>query len=264
MATRSSLFAIVLSLWVLVPVQEAQAQSADARYAAAMDMVNAGRYREAVDELSRAIEISPENIFFCNRGIVRIRLEEFNEAIKDLKTCRDTFKGDQEELAILDAQYLAVTAAYRGSAARARQVAQGLILARTQPPSIPADSPVAPADVMVQAPPSAERWGAREYGFLSLIVGGALLGSALTVDLLSAGTKDDFIAASTQGSPQDYQAAKDSVETRQDAFYALGIAGGVMTLSGLSLVLWDVLADRGEAQVQVGTGAGSLVVGWRF
>ena len=100
------------------------ADRAAGHYDIAVQMINGGRYREAVEEFGRAIEIAPEPVFYCNRAVALMRIREIGRAAADLRTCSDTFEGSDEERAQIDAQAHAVGLVASHMRARGRAVAQ--------------------------------------------------------------------------------------------------------------------------------------------
>jgi tetratricopeptide (TPR) repeat protein len=83
--------------------------TAETHYQTAVSLFGEGRYREALDEFDAAIAASPESIFYCNRAIALIKIQEPEAALESLETCQSTHSGDDSELASIDAQRAGVS-----------------------------------------------------------------------------------------------------------------------------------------------------------
>lgn len=208
--------------------------AAEAHYQAAVRLFGEGRYREALDEFDVAIELSPEPVFYCNRAVVLIKLEESLEALQSLETCRDTFAGDPVELAQIDAQASGVGAFVRHVGPSATRVAQRV------------------ASEGVSVAPRDDGWGLSDVGYLSLGAGAAVLASAATLDLLSEDLRADFEAEASGEAGTSYvryRELRDEFETRQAIFAWLTIGGLALAITGVSLVTYDLIV--GEESVEV-------------
>jgi len=211
---------------------------ADAHYQTAVRLFGEGRYREALDEFDEAIAISPEPIFYCNRAIVLIELREPEDAYQSLETCRDGFTGATEDKAEIDAQMLAVGAFVHHVGPRATQITE--------------DIATGPLVKSTPTPPEHGGFGATDYGLLSTGIGAALVGSAVTLDLLSKPIVDEYKQLSAEGgSQQRYDELKQEILTRQRIWYALSIGGGVFALAGVGLVVYDAISGGDDTEAPV-------------
>jgi hypothetical protein len=206
-------------------------QSAEAgrHYDEAVRLFGEGRYREAIEGFDRAIELSAEPVFFCNRGIALIKLNEWDSALDDMRTCRTTFEGAPAEVAQIDAQYRGLLAFVRGVRPRAVEVARDMAAGSISP-------------TVVEIPQSKDPWDIDLAGHLSLGTGAVLLTAAATLDYLSADVRDDFVAQSEGGpgtSSKRYQDLRAELETRQTVFTALTITGGALSVTGVSILAYS-------------------------
>ncbi|MFP4599014.1 MAG: hypothetical protein ACLFVJ_12225 [Persicimonas sp.] len=223
-----------------------RAIEADQHYGEAVRLFGEGRYREAIEEFDRAIELSDESVFFCNRGIALIKLNEWNAALDDMHACRQRFEGDDEELAQIDAQYRGLHAFVRGVRPHAVEVARDI-----------ASGGVSETGVAVDEP---SPWTLELAGHLSLGTGSVLLTAAVMLDYLSADLKDEFVTQSNGGpgtSPQRHAELGDELETRQNVFAGLTISGAALAVTGVSILSYEwFFADNASDQ----TAAGSVSV----
>jgi tetratricopeptide (TPR) repeat protein len=228
-----ALIALLLCSTPALAQQASSAQQAEDHYQSAAKLFGEGRYREALEEFDAAIAIAPEAIFFCNRAVVLIKLQEFDAALDSMRTCRDTFEGDPRELAQIDAQLNALTLyvrhLQRNAAATATTIA-------TRPKSAPGTPPPKPG------------WGASDTGYLVLGVGAALLGSAATLDLLSADLVQDYRDAATGPDPARYAQLKQDLSQRQRVFWGLTIGGSILAATGASIVLYNFISEDDTPQ----------------
>lgn len=201
---------------------------ADRHYGEAVRLFGEGRYREAIEEFDRAIALTDEPVFYCNRGIALIKLNEWDAALEDLRTCRQTFEGDAAELAQIDAQYRGLRAFVRSVRPRAIEVAQDMAAADIEPKVVEISEPQS-------------FWNTELLGHLSLGTGTALLTAAITLDFLSSDLRDEFVAESQGGpgtSPQRYLELRDELETRQTVFAGLTISGAALAVTGVSILTY--------------------------
>lgn len=216
------------------------ASSAEGHYQAAVRLFGEARYREALDEFDAAIEISPESIFYCNRAIVLIQLQEPEAALESLETCQRTHSGGAAELAEIDAQRAAVAVMLEN----VRESALDTVSSINAP--------------MLAAPDVKRGWGLTETGVLLAGVGVAALASAATLDFLSQDLRDDLAASATPTLGSSYQEGLAQYEelrtqyvTRQRIWLGLTAAGGLLTLTGATLVALEVFGSK-ESGVEVG------------
>lgn len=236
-----SLSGLCLSLALLAP-QDARAQDpdpsvmADRHYQQAMLMFNQGRYRDAVKHFNDAIALAPDPIFYCNRAIALIKLDELDEAIKSMVTCRDTIGDDPQEVAQIDAQLQALTVFAKQLRPRAqtlaRDIAAGPVIKKVDPGPQPAD----------------KGWGASDFGYISLALGGACLASAITLDLLSAQDVETLKSEQRGGDKARYDEARASIEQRKPLWVGLSAAGTGLALLGVTLIIVDLAGDDEPAQ----------------
>lgn len=212
--------------------------SAESQYQTAVRLFGEGRYVEALEAFDRAIEISPESIFYCNRAVVLIKLGEPLEALESLETCQKTFAGGRAELAGIDAQRLGVSAMVH----HVRSGALDTVSAMNAP--------------TLEPRPETGGWSRASTGYVFLGVGGALLASAVTLDRLSVDLKTDFVdeAAGQVGSTEaDYEAARDAYVRRQRAWLGLTVGGAAVTLLGSVLVASHFLVRGRDVEIGVMT-----------
>ena len=216
-----------------------QRRAADRRYEIAVRLFGEGRYREAIDEFSRAIELSGEPVFYCNRGVAFIKVNEWDAALEDLHTCRSTFQGSPAELAQIDAQYRGLQAFVRGVRPRAIEVARDIATGQIEPTVVKVSEKESP-------------WNVELLGHLSLGTGSVLLTTALTLDYLSADLREDFVEQSQGGlgtSEQRYRDLRDELETRQQVFTGLLISGAALAVTGISVLTYTwFIADEPSDQ----------------
>lgn len=214
--------------------------AANVHYQTAVRLFGEGRYREALGEFNEAIAIRDEPVFHCNRALVLLKLSETEEAVHSLERCRDGFEGDEREFASIDAQLQGVSTfqyVLRSSAITvAQDIASGPIVGPTPRRS-------------------QSGWDLADFGYLTAGVGGALLASALTLDLTSATLRDEFEAESRGGigtSSRRHEDLRGQLKTRQTAFLVLGISGAVVTLTGISMIIaYYVSDDESDSGVSV-------------
>lgn len=227
-------------------------QEAEAHYQTAVRLFGEGRYREALDEFDAAIAVEPESIFYCNRAVVLIQLGEASEALDSLQVCQDTFAGGEAERADIDAQRKAVETLVR----HIRPSSLETVSAINAPKLRPEDD--------------GSGWNRASSGYLLLGAGGALLASAVTLDVLSADLKRQYVDESfgPRGSTEEsYEELRRRYVTRQRIWVGLTAAGGVFTLSGLALLAFHYLGRSPEESLQVtGVVAGRPGIGvrWRW
>jgi tetratricopeptide (TPR) repeat protein len=217
---------------------------AEQHYQTAVVLLSEGRFLEALAEFDAAIELSPQAVFYCNRALVLVKLDETREAVQSLKNCRDLYEGDEEELAQIDAQYHGL-AAYEEIVRPhawtvARDIAAGPLA--TNEPETP--------------------WNLSDFGLITMGVGAALMASAATVDLLSADLKQDFIDESEGGpgtSRERYDELKSDLELRQNLFWGMGGAGAVLLVAGGGMIAYHFATD--DAPVTVAPSLGSEGIG---
>lgn len=202
----------------------------DAHYREAVRMMNAGRYLDAAQEFSTAIDLAPAPILYCNRGIAYIKLAEWQSALADLRICRDDYDTDADEMAQIDAQYRGLRAMAQAVRPRAIEVARDLAADSVRPPLIapaPVESPGLSLDSEL-------------VGHLATGTGAVLLTAALTLDFLSADVRDEFVDASRGATSRAaYLNLRDELRTRQRVFIGLGVAGSALTLTGVSLLAYN-------------------------
>ncbi|QDG53731.1 hypothetical protein FIV42_24200 [Persicimonas caeni] len=227
---------------------DSDAIEADRHYGEAVRLFGEGRYREAIEEFNRAIELAEEPVFFCNRGIALIKLNEWNAALSDLKTCRTTFEGSPAEVAQIDAQYKGLRAFVRGVRPRAIEVARDIAAGDISPKVVEVPTPQSP-------------WNVELAGHLSMGTGAVLLTTAVTLDYLSGDLRDDFVAESKGGtgtSPERYRQLRDELETRQNVFTALTISGAALAVTGASVLAYTWFFDDSPAESSSTAGSVSV------
>lgn len=231
-AARLALLTLLLAPAAALAQQPDPAQQAEDHYQSAAKLFGEGRYREALEEFDAAIAIAPEAIFFCNRAVVLIKLQELDAALDSMRTCRDTFSGDPRELAQIDAQLNALTLYVRHLQRNATATATTIA---TRPKNVGAASPK-------------PGWGASDTGYLVLGVGAALLGSAATLDLLSADLVQDYKDASTGSDPARHAQLRQDLSQRQRVFWGLTIGGSILAATGVGIVLYSFISEEDAPQ----------------
>ncbi len=211
-------------------------------YQIAVDLLNEGRYGESVDAFTRAIELSPDPVFYCNRSAALVRLREYERAIDDLSHCRDNLGDAPEITARADAQLKALTVytlTVRGQALGiARDIAAGPIVKKTDPIVPPGEVEPAPRPMSALA----------VMGGVGLGLGGASLAVAVGLDVLSEDVVADYKAASTSSDRAEYDRLRGEVAWRQQAFYGGMIAGGALVGIGAALLIVDALGSEEETK----------------
>jgi tetratricopeptide (TPR) repeat protein len=220
--------------------QEDAAALSERYYQQAVQLLNGGRYQEALESLDKAIELNPEPVFFCNRGAVLLRLGQGREALTSMERCLETIEvSDSGELAHLEAEVNALRVAVRGVSPRSREVALG-IATRPAPSSGPGEA--APVVVVTPAPagPDWLAWGSGALG------GAALLG-ALT--LVTQPLLEEYQEVGRQGEDRGrYDALRDQIEGRKLGIGALLVSGVALTALSGALFWWG----GGEPEEPVG------------
>jgi tetratricopeptide (TPR) repeat protein len=207
-------------------------ERADAHYQEAVRLMNGGRYREAVEEFTAAIDLSPSPVLFCNRGVALIKLAEWEDALRDLRTCRDDYETNEEEMAQIDAQYQGVRAMVRTLRPRAIEVARDVAAGDIEPEKV----------TEVKVVEGNKPFDSETLGHLATGTGAVLWTAALTLDFLSKDVREDFVAESRGGpgtSQQRYDELRREVRNRQRVFIGLGVAGSALTLTGISLLSYN-------------------------
>lgn len=197
-------------------------------YNEAARLFGEGRYREAIDEFDQAIALAQEPVFYCNRGIAFIKINEWDAALADLHSCRQTYKGSAQEIAQIDAQYKGLRAFVRVVRPRAIEVAQDFASGQIRPRVVKIPEPQSPWDVAL-------------LGHISTGTGAVLLTAALTLDYLSGDLRDEFVAESEGGpgtSRKRYRELRDELETRQTVFTGLTISGATLVVAGVSVLTY--------------------------
>lgn len=211
------------------PVED-PAATADKHYQQAMLLFNQGRYNEAVKHFNDAIELAPDPIYYCNRAVAHVKLDELNRAIESMTICRDTI-GDPNEAALIDAQLNALRVFQEQLRPSARQVATSINTSNSPPIKPP---------VIIKKD---EGWGLSDFGIISLAIGGALAASAITLDVLSAEDVETLKKEHQSGDKRRYDEAKASIEQRQPLWIGLSAAGATFALLGVSLIIIDLSTD---------------------
>jgi tetratricopeptide (TPR) repeat protein len=233
---------------------EEVASRAESHYQMAVRFFGEGRYREAVDEFDRAIGLIPEAIFFCNRAVSLIKLDEMDAALRSMTECLERFEGDEDELAQIEAQTRAlevVRLIRLDAAAVARDMAfGGSRLVDSQ------ESPRGPVH------------GLALLGYSGVGTGAALLAGALVLDLASADLKNQYLAQSRGGNGTSEQAhgeLADRLRGRQRVFYGLLSAGAVATVIGGGLLTYHYVTVPSSSLMTLHVapviGAGQVILG---
>lgn len=235
-------------------------RGADSHYDEAVRLFGEGRYSESAEEFGRAIESSDEPLIYCNRAIAYIKLQEWEAAESDLRTCRDRFEGSEQERAQIDAEYRGLKKSAQGVRPRAIGVAESI-----------AEPPTEAVEPEPSAPAADSPWDVELLGHLSLGTGAVFLTAAGMLDYLSADLHDEFIAESGGGpdtSPQRYQELRGELQTRKRIFTGLAIGGTAFALTGISILTYSwFLAEPPETAAQsmsVSPRRGGGSVWWRL
>lgn len=246
------------------PSPEERAE-AEAHYTAAVDLFNSGRYREALEEFDAAIARAPEPIFYCNRAVVLAAIESYDESLDDLRTCRETYATSAEEAGQLDGQIRGFELLL--SARRHATTMASLPMTDATQGSAPdpeATTPEAPLD-----PAARPGRGKRVFGVTSLVLGGAMVAGALTLDQLSGDLRRAYIEESQGGDQARYDELRGQLERRQLAFYGLLGAGALLGVTGAAMTLWGTAQGapqdrRAQLVPQLGPGGAGATLRWSF
>ncbi|RAL20171.1 hypothetical protein DL240_18305 [Lujinxingia litoralis] len=266
MRARRGMVAALLTVTLAASPAQAQAsggdphdaaQRAEVHYQMAMRLFNQGRYREAVEEFDQALVLLDDPIFWCNRAVPLMKLDEMDAARESLASCRDGLPAGSEDRAQVDAQLAALTVAVRQVRARARELASWEKM---------------PLPVVAPRVEEVEGMSGRSVAGWSVAGAGvALVGAAWIIDLRSAGVVETFQQASAQGGSRErYDALRSEVALRQRVVWSLAGVGAAAALVGTGLLTWDVLADDAEPgsgvrlAVEPVGGAGVVGVGVRL
>lgn len=195
---------------------------AEAYYLQAVQQINQGNYLEALDNLNKAIEASPDPIFYCNRGAVLLKLDETTRALESMETCLARLEvEDPAEMAQLDAEVHALRLAIKRITPTGQSIARNIA---TRPALDPNSSP----------PPSP--WTGQKVAAWStgIVAAGSLTG-ALVLELITQGLIDEYRDVGRQGIDEDrFDALRGTIDERKVTLGALVALGGVSALaSGL-------------------------------
>ncbi len=208
------------------------AEQAEAFYLQALQLYNAGRYREALDSFDRAIELQPDPIFFCNRGAVLLKLKEHRDALAALQRCRrDLTPDDPEELHSIDAEVHALALNVEVVSPSARAIARRH----------------ADADALAANPPNLDNdpvlhtlaWGTGGFAVLAL-------GGALAVDLLTLSVIDEYEDAAAAGDdPKRYNDLQSVIQQRRVLIGSL-LSVGLLSAATSGLLFWLTHEEPGD------------------
>jgi len=219
----SKLLLIFIAALALPSLAIAQTE-AELRYQEAVRLFGEGRYRESLGAFDQAIELEPQSVFYCNRALVLLKLQETSLALVSMQKCRELFVGDTAELASIDAQV------------KGLEVYEFHLKPKTM--TIARDIAAGPLDRGISDSTS---WDVGDTGFVLLGISAALIASAATLDLLSADLKEDFVHESEGGpgtSIARYNDLKERLKTRQTIFYGLGLTGIGLGIAGGALLVY--------------------------
>lgn len=232
----------------LVAEPPVSSATAEGHYQSAVRLFGEGRYGEALEAFDAAIALSPESIFYCNRAIVLIKLQEAEAALASLEACQRSHAGGPAELAEIDAQRAAVA----------------VLVSHIRPGVLASVSAINAPRVNIDEP---RGWTRTETGILLLGFGGAAFASAATLDFLSRDLRTELDARSraliTPGNDYarrqaEYDEARESYVRRQRVWIALTATGAVFTLTGATFVISRLLASEDSSEIEVGIlGAGT-------
>ncbi len=233
---RLSLVLYILFVPILAFGQDAEqdnSEKAGTFYQNAVQLYGEARYRESIDAFGQAIKLDPQSVYFCNRAVVLLEIGEVSKSLKDFESCETSFEGEDEELASINTQRLGLKSGI-GLDGKAKLISNRIL----------SDN--------LYVPPE-KGWSMTSWGLLSLGVGAGLIGSAVTIDFLSADLVESFVTESEGRKGTDlerYNELKNDVETRQILFYGLSIGGAVVSALGLTLII----ADLGSESEKVALG----------
>jgi tetratricopeptide (TPR) repeat protein len=141
-----------------------------------------------------------------------------------------------------------------------KERAQDLVIRLTQArAAAPAAAPAAPITVITQAPPRSSAPEKEQGGGLGVLpyvvlgAGGAVLGGALTFEILRQGSERD---AKREGMQVAYKEKLDAMESRRTTARVLLGVGGGLVLAGGALLVVDILTSKPKqtAALQAGLG----------
>jgi tetratricopeptide (TPR) repeat protein len=221
-------FWICLALWPLA----AQAQDepvdpvmlSESYYQQAVQLLNEGRYQEALGNLDKAIELNPEPIFYCNRGAVLLRLEQTEEALGSMERCLESVEiADPADKAVLDAEVNALRLAVRRLKPQSRDLAQ-----------------------QIATRPEEEVSGVSVAAWTTGALGGASLLGVLTLELLTQPLVDEYRDVASGGQDRArYDTLRSDIEDRKLLMGALLVSGSVLTLVS-GVLLWLDMEEEAE------------------
>lgn len=221
-----------LALWPMAGLAQEEPTDpvalSESYYQQAIQLLNEGRYQEALENLDKALELNPEPIFHCNRGALLLRLEETQEALSSMERCLETIElDDPQDKAVLDAEVNALRLAVRHLGPRSRVMAQ-----------------------QIATRPEGSTRGVQVAAWTTGALGGATLLGALTLELLTQPLIEDYREVAGEGQDRSrYDSLRGDIEDRKLLIGALLVSGtALVAVSGL--LFW---LDGREAEApQVG------------
>ncbi|MEZ4460201.1 MAG: PEGA domain-containing protein [bacterium] len=214
------------------------------------DDKTAKKVRARIDELRAAlparyqVESSPAE--------AAVRLDDLNNPIICTTPCEIDVPAGRATIIVSKAGYddgRRVVTAESGARSRAEfELSETIELASTDP------GPTA----------TSEGSGLAMWGWIATGVGVAALGTGAAFTVLSQSAADDVNSYDKRGpgaSPGELQGLKDDATSYYDTSVIMYVVGGVLTATGVTLVVVDSVSSDGSASLRVSPTAGGALVG---
>ncbi len=233
-------------------------QLAEEHYRMAAELYGQGRYREALAEFDRSLELVDDPLVYCNRAVPLIKLGELREAHRSLVICQDAFPEGSEDRGFVEAEAEAVRVVLEVVRPGAMQTAAGMAMGPVEVPPVEVEPVERPGRAL------------RVTGVVAMGVGAGLGVGAVVWDQSSAGLVEEFLQES-QGGPgtsrERHQELAAEIEERQRIHRGLTV--GAVAVGAIGAGLWGVgmvqgRRGRGEAAVTVGDGEVGVAMRLRF
>lgn len=242
--TAAALLVALLPLWPAAPAQ-AQSRRAIKLVEEAREAFSQGKHEQAAELLLEAYELYPNANFIWNVARAYEQAQQFNKAEGYFRRFAALEISEEDQAAVKDKllRYDALQAmpdTLRAAQDEAKISTLRLAWEKEQQKPAPA-----PAPVVQSSSPSLTWWG----GWTLTGLGSACLLTAGGLHLASLDTVEQYHQVAAQGTdlPQ-YNALRDTLQSRVTASrYLLG-AGLLMTLAGGGLLAWEIWGqDDAEA-----------------
>lgn len=214
--------AVVTVLAFARDVGAQQSDKAEAYYVQAVQLFDAGRYQEALDNFNEAIKLRKDAIFFCNRAAVELKLREPRQALGSLKQCRDLYESTETaDLMEIDAEIQGLEVFVDGVDRSSRSIATSIANGLYGPNEGGATDELGLVTVGA--------WSTAGVAALSF-------SAALAVELMTQGAIDDFEQVAARGKDRDrYDELRTTIDDRKV------LLAGLVTVGAVSLVTSGLL-----------------------